>query len=69
MFIFVMVFGAKTHAKNWGDYWFLFGGLHPPLLRLSPAGAGDLFITRYDFRTIGSRGLFKKSDDFSSNWD
>jgi hypothetical protein len=52
MFIFVMVFGTKTHAKNWEDFRF-FGGLHPPLLRFHPAGAWNLFITRYDFRTIG----------------
>jgi len=41
----------------------------PAVIKIHPRWGYDLFITRYDFRTIGGWALFKKSDDFSSNWD
>jgi hypothetical protein len=61
-------FWNKNTCQKLGGFSFLRRAA-PAAIKIHPRWGYDLFITRYDFRTNGAWGLFKKSDDFSSNWD
>jgi len=62
-------FCSKNTCQKFGGLLVSFRRAAPAAIKIKPRWGYDLFITRYDFRTIGGWGLFKKSDDFSSNWD